>query len=341
MTVRLFCIICIFLVGCGRHHNAHRSPLRKATYNLPTLVVSNNNHTEYYARTSSAYKEYPIFTVFDKAFFIDHLLPTTGIQCTNTNVTIPHEVLNTLLENVVDAVIHNKKVFPECTIIRDANFNYHTGCGLLILKTNNYPLVIKLFRETAESFVNPYGKGLEPVTFFFMSGGSNRHIAGLTRIPNREYLLKITQESSVWRNMIHIPRKWYWAPKHIDWLKIKGYNIDGKKRIKTRIPSTYAVIADYVDAEEQHFLNIHAKKELLMNLCTFCTLHLDPHIKNFIITQKDPNTDPIITIVDTEDHQCMTGIRNPAPCANYLEWYTMLAGKFLKNILFNIKTDIT
>jgi hypothetical protein len=78
-----------------------------------------------------------------------------------------------------------------------------------------------------------------------------------------------------------------------------------------------------------------------MNLCTLCQLHLDPHIKNFIIKQNAPYAKPLITIVDTEDHQCMTGIGTQKTCSSYFEWYTMLAGKFLKSTLFKVKVHDT
>ena len=107
----------------------------------------------------------------------------------------------------------------------------------------------------------------------------------------------------------------------MDWLTITSYNIDGITYIQTKLSSISVVIADYVDTQEQHFLDEDITQNLLMNLCTFYELHLDHYIKNFIVTQDNPHEKPIITIVDTEDHQSMTGIRTPQPCANYFEWY--------------------
>ena len=170
MILYFFCAVCFLFLGCSRHHNAHRSPLRKPSCTLPTLVVSDRSGIPY-TRTSSTYQKYPIFTVFDYNFFIEHQLPTSPITYADSSGTVPYDILNTILERVVDAITHKKKSIPGCTVIRDRNFNYHTGCGLLILKINQHPFVIKLFRETAESFINPYGKGLTPITFFFMAGG--------------------------------------------------------------------------------------------------------------------------------------------------------------------------
>lgn len=327
----------LVLVGCGRHYTTHRSPLRKPSQQTPMIVVSDSTSPHSYARSCNHYKKDPIFTVFDYQFFIEHLTPATGVADIHGNHMIDQATLNNILHEILSALKAPNSPLPHCTIMHDRNFNYTTQCGLIILKLHDYPLVIKLFKETPESFVSPFSKGFEPTTFFLMSGGSNRHIAGLTRIPNRLRLLAQIEKSEQWKDRVIIPRKWYWTPQPIEWLRIDGYHLDAKTTLHTEIPATYAVIADYVAAEQTTSLDLKMQKNLIMDLCTLCSLHLDPHMKNFVISTKPDSEIPIIAIIDTEDHACMTGLTEPVTYTTHIEWYAVLTRKFLKDLLFNVK----
>lgn len=339
MCFFLMWILFFLITGCGHHFNSNRSPLRKTTHRLPTIIVSDPYAPHPYARTSSHYKEYPIFTVFDYSFFIKHLIPAAGIATLDGTAMVKKDEIDAIIQEIMAALLRKETPLPHCTIIRDANFNHQSNCGLLIFKLNKYPLIVKLFRETAESFVHPFSKGFEPTTFFFMSGGANRHIAGLSRIPNREYLIAMLTNNPIWHGHVRIPRKWYWVPQPPEWLSIDGYAFEAVEHVYTKIPAIYAVIADYIEPETQCFIDLEEQKKLIMDLSTHCLLHLDPHMKNFVITQETPSAAPLITILDTEDHQCMTGLTEPITCTNHLEWYALLTGKFIKNALFNVKTS--
>ncbi len=341
--MRLIILSCILIVlnGCGRHYTTHRSPLRRPSHQTPTLVVSDDCTRSSYARSSSHYKKHPIFTIFDYRFFLDHHVPAEGIPHPDGSCMVSKTTIDSLIYEIVTALKEGCPLEPYCTIIRDANFNYTTLCGLIMVKLNNYPLIVKLFRETPESFVSPFSKGFEPTTFFFMSGGSNRHIAGLTRIPNRYHLLSLIKADKKWLSIVRIPRKWYWSPQPIEWLYVDGYHLDAGSPLHTKIPALYAVIADYIDTPPETKLGIEAQKDIIMDLCCVCSLHLDPHMKNFIIGTQPESDIPTITIIDTEDHSVMTGITEPITYTNHLEWYAMLTKKFLKDLLFNIKQDYT
>lgn len=336
MRAAIFCFTVLVLAGCGHHYTTHRSPLRKPARHMPTLVVSNDTELHSYARTSAYYKKHPIFTVFDKQFFMDHHLPDTGITDTEGLSMLSRAEANQILNDIMQALADHKTLLPHGTVIRDTNFNYTTLCGVIMLKLHHYPLIVKIFRETPHSFVLPFSKGFEPATSFLMSGGSNRHIAGLTRIPNRELLLSLIALHPEWHEIVYIPRKWYWTPDPIEWLYIDGYHLDPKKsHLHTTIPATYAVIADYITVDGNvALIDFEAQKDLIMKLATICSLHLDPNMKNFIIHTK-PGSDALrIAIVDTEDHACMTGLTEPITYTTHMEWYLALTGKFLKNTLF-------
>lgn len=326
------------LTGCGRHYISTRSPLRSAA-RMPKIVVADSESPHTYGRTSSHYKENPIFTIFDETFFFANQVPASGITYNNADAIISREMLDQKINAIITAVMEGITSLPGCTILRDSNFNYNTQCGLLIIKLDHYPFVVKLFRETAESFVQPLTKGLEPASSFFMAGGSNRHITGLSRLPNREYLLSVIEADPHWREIVQIPRKWYWVPESIAWLTIDGYHFKSNTELHTKIPALYAVVADYMELPHESNIVPHKEQEkIIMDLCCTCNLHLDPHLKNFIVYQTDVSEQPTIAIVDTEDHQCMTGLNGAMTCANYIEWYLMLGTKFLCDAVFHIKT---
>lgn len=338
MLIVIFYCALFFLGGCGRHYTTHRSPLRKPTYQMPTIVVSGDKTPHSYARTSNHYKKEPIFTVFDEVFFNENQIPPTGIFTVDGKFMIDSNCIDAMLTDILNA-LKERRPLPHCAVMHDGNFNYSTCCGLLILKLHDYPLVIKLFRETPESFVLPFSKGFEPTTFFFMCGGSNRHIAGLTRIPNRYRMQAFIDSNPYWKEIVRMPRKWYWVPHDREWLRIDGYHIDGAIRLHTEVPATYVIVADYITPEVESKLTDAEKKQLIMDLSTICALHLDPHMKNFIFETQKKTGKPLITIIDTEDQSCMTGLREPMSYNTHIEWYALLTGKFLKNLLFNIKDD--
>lgn len=337
-SMQLFIILfLIVLPGCGKHYISSRSPLRKSI-TTPKIVVSESNSSQSYARTSIHYKEDPIFTIFDAPFFYKHQIPKDGITYPQGDGVISHDAINEAITRIVDAVMADGLPLPGCSILRDSNFNYATKCGLLIVKLEAYPLVIKLFRETAHSFVQPLSKGLEPTSSFFMAGGSNRHITGLSRIPNRSHLLSIIENHPYWQSIVEIPRKWYWSPPEIDWLIIDGYHFKTAEHLQTKIPALYAVVADYMEVPIAASVPPETQEEMIMDLCCTCALHLDPHLKNYIVYQPTPDDHPKIIIVDTEDHQCMTGLNGNMTCSNYIAWYILLGSKFLCDAVFHIKT---
>ena len=170
-----------------------------------------------------------------------------------------------------------------------------------------------------------------------MSGGINRHIAGLTRMKNLELIQEQIQQHERWKNLIITPRKWYWLPKKPRWIEIKGRNIGEKKQIITHIPSTYAIIADELDTKENHALSYQEKSELIMQLCMDLHLFVDPHADNFIIKYNPTYKDFTISIVDTEHFPSMVGLKEEPFFNNHLEWYLYLGAKFFQDAFLQTK----
>ena len=322
------------------HNNAARSHFRKHDKNAPKITIGWEKSKKRLTRVDWTFQEYPIFTPFLN-YFYKKILPTGTISAKND----PHTffactIFNKLIENLLREIKKHKKEYTDFYILKDANFNHRQRCGLLILKFKNYPFVLKLFIETPESFIDPHCKGFENQFFFYMSGGMNRHIAGLTRIRNLELVNEQIQNYDRWRDSIITPRKWYWLPKRPRWIEIKGYNIGEKKELSTVIPSVYAVIADALDTtEDAPLLSSQKKSELIMELCMDLHLFVDPHADNFAIKHNKETDAYIISIVDTEHFPSVVGLKEEPFFNNHLEYYIYLSAKYFQDAFLQTKHD--
>jgi hypothetical protein len=245
-----------------------------------------------------------------------------------------------LIEGLLKEVRRQKKQYTHFEILKDSNFNHKQRCGLLIVKFKDYPFVLKLFMETPQSFIDPYCKGFENQFFFYMSGGMNRHIAGLTRIRNLELVKKQIDNHPRWQGKIKTPRKWHWLPKNHRWMKINGHNIGEKKEISTLMPSVYAIIADVIDTtEDAPLLSAQKKSELVMDLCMDLHLFVDPHADNFVIKYQKEIDEYHISIVDTEHFPSIVGLQEEPFFTNHLEWYLYLGAKYFQDAFLQTKND--
>src|SRR5579863_4656689 len=222
-----------------------RSPFRKKDKDVPKITIGFENSKNSISRYDWVFTEYPIFNVFNEVardYFYKNILPKSFITYVNNPAELINcKIVNNLIEELLREVKKQKKTYTHFDILKDSNFNRKERCGLLILKFKKYPLVLKLFMETPKSFIDPYCKGFENQFFFYMSGGNNRHIAGLTRIKNLELVLEQINNNKRWKDVIITPRKWYWIPQRPRFIEIKGHNIGDKKQITTHIPSIYAI----------------------------------------------------------------------------------------------------
>lgn len=320
---------------------AGRSPFRKKDVNMPTIAIRWKNSRKAISHTNWAYKEYPIFTSFNKDHFYQHLLPTGTINDIQdpTQFYDCHE-LSALVEDLLRELRRSKREFTHFKVLKDKNFNYKQRCGLIILQFKNYPFVLKLFMETPTSFIDPYCKGFESQFFFYMSGGMNRHIAGLTRIKNLEIVNDEINNNPRWKNKITTPRKWYWLPKKQRWMQIEGYNIGGKKELSTLMPGIYAIIADTIDTNENApLLSSQQRSELVMELAMNLHLFIDPHSDNFVLKQNETADDYHISIVDTEHFPSIVGLKEEPFFNNHLEWFLYLGAKYFQDAFLQSKND--
>jgi hypothetical protein len=336
---KLISLICTLLSLCLPL--MARSPFRKKDKDMPKITIGWKHSKKVTPHTNWAYTEYPIFTTFNKDYFYQHLLPKNTVSdIHNPMQSYDCQHLTMLIEGLLKELKKQEKQFTHFRLLQDKNFNYKEPCGLLVLQFNDYPFVLKLFMETPKTFSDPYCKGFESQFFFYMSGGMNRHVAGLTRIKNLEIVNHQINTHARWKGKITTPRKWYWLPKHPRWMHIKGYNIGGKKEISTLMPGVYAIIADTIDTQEDApTLTAQQRSELIMELCMDLHLFVDPHSDNFVLKYQQATNDYHISIVDTEHFPSMVGLKEEPFFNNHLEWFIYLGTKYFQDAFLQTKND--
>lgn len=314
-----------------------RSIHRPDDASMPTLSVRWENSKTYTFKNMHLH-EYPFFQIFDKDYFDKHLLPKKSkiAYRNDTKKTVASDQLSGLIEKFLDEIGKKKKNYSDFIVLQKKDFNRRKGCGLIVVKFKEYPFVLKLFIETPESFINPQCKGLEPIYFFYMGGGVNRHLSGFTRIKNLEYVNKKLAADPYWSTHASTPHKWFWLPKKPQWFEITGHNIGSKEHNFSRIPSTYGIIADAIESEH-HFEYRNGKdRASALELCNYLGLYIDPNIGNFMIEKNSKK----IVIVDTEHFPTIVGIRNAEPINNYISWFGRLISKCGKDMLFSTKKEL-
>ena len=129
---------------------------------------------------------HPLFSKFDRDYFMSHLLPRGPIPYRiEEGKSVDGATLKKLAESVVKELLQKKTTFTHFTTIKKSNFNERLSSGLIILKYNDYPFVLKLFIKTPETFIKQR-EGVVPIFFYRMGGGINRHLSGFTRVKNLE-----------------------------------------------------------------------------------------------------------------------------------------------------------
>lgn len=333
-------ITCFIVILCSFSFSLEsgRSLFRKINSRQPVITMkSKKNPKKKFTRSDWYYYKDPLFTVFDENFFFSHLLPKNGITIYHDNTNAAHisfDELNIMLETLVSEVKKEKNEYTYFTLIKNKNFNRKKKCGLLIVKCKKYPLIIKLFIEHPSTLINPLCKGFENRIFHFMGHGSNRHLAGLTRISNLERLKEKIKKSD-WK--IILPRKWFWIPRDPKWIEISGENIEKNTILTTTIPGIYAIIADELKENKTYAISSTQRHEIVMKFCNDMQVTIDPHIDNFMVEKKDGVLS--IAIVDTEHFQTLVGMQEDIRFQNYTEWYVTLSGKAIKDFFFTSKAD--
>lgn len=323
------CLICNPLAG----RSVHR-PKESWIPSISTHWLDGGKRR--YTLTNAHLEAYPLFELFDNDYFYAHFLPNSTITYrSNTTASTTGEQLNKLIEHLLTEIAQHKKVYTHFSMLQKRDFNRRRACGSLIVKFKDYPFVLKLFMETPKSFVNQHCKGFVPMCFFYMGSGVNRHMTGFTRLKNLDQLNERIKQDSYWSQHIDTPRKWFWLPKKDRWIEIVGTNIGNKKKLVTKIPATYAVIADAINIERTLSFWSSEDKKLELELCNFFELAIDPHITNFIVEKETGK----LVIIDTEHFPTIVGLRKSRPFYSYVGWLLHLSGKFFCDTMLRTKHD--
>lgn len=316
--------VCIVLASSFVHA---RSPFRKPERELPEISTRWTGGTQTYTLKDSHLEEYPLFA-FHERDLAGYLLPEGKITYRNDSTqSVQGAELSALIEHIVSEVREGKKKFTHFTLLQKKNFSRKQCCGLIVLKCKHHPFVLKLFIETPQTFAGPYGKGIEPICFFYMGGGANRHLTGLTRIKNATLVNSHISKLPHWNTIVETPRKWFWLPKNNRMIEITGKNICNKKEMHTRLPAVYGVVADAIETKKEIPIPIQQKKKMVMSLCNDLEMKIDPHYNNFIFLEDGTKTGFKIVIVDTEHFPTIVGLKKKKRFRNHNSWYQYLAAK--------------
>lgn len=314
-----------------------RSIYRPTDPYMPEIITRWVGQNQHYSMRRYHLEEYSLLNLFDLTFFNQYLLPenTSLTYRNNPQKSVMSQILIEKINNLLNEIKRGNHKFSDFTILQSKDYNFKKMSGLLIVKFNDYPFVVKIFIETPDSFICPFDKGIEPIFCFFMSGGINRHLLGFTRIKNREILINRVKNSS-WASLVDIPRKWHWIPKNSRWIELTGLNLGGLGKKQTIcFPGTYCVIADAIEAERTPSLFNAQDKKMALDLCNFLDIWVDPHMQNFLIEKKSKK----FVIVDTEHFPSFTGLREKINFDSYSNWYLYLAGKCWRNTFMQTKKE--
>lgn len=314
-----------------------RSKHRTGYDNLPQITVSwSDSAKASFTLRDSHLEQYPLFELFDEPYFKAHLLPLTPISDRyDAQKTIDGALLNEHIECLLKEIKARKRKYTHFKVLTGKNFNRRKGVGMVILKYNHGSIIIKLSTETPRSFNSPFGKGLDNIWFFPMGGGINRHLAGLTRVKNRENVKQKLMAEPQWSSRIDVPRKWYWLPSQPRYLHLVGTNIGNKATQTIDIPATYAIVTDAIAVERELELNNEEDTALALNVCNFLEHAIDAHINNFVV---EKNTGKIV-IIDTEHFPSVIGIKEKVHVDSYVDWYGYLIRKCSNDWLFRTKKE--
>ncbi len=323
-----------------------RHPFRLPNPDFPVITVAWNTNSKTYSLRTPYVRLHPLFT-FKTEDFNEYVLPEKISYLNNPEKFMYHEHLSDLIEQASHEIKQRKKSIKKnkqlkhFKVLQHKNFNYKKSCGLIVLKFNDYPLVVKLFLEQPSTFLDFRATGIEPTFFFYMGGGANRHLSGFTRIKNREAIIDKVKQLDRWRNYVTFPRKWFWFPRKQKNMILRAHNLAGHDTIQTKIPGVYAVIADEIDMKRDVAEIPHkTKSKMIMQLCNDLDMFIDPHEKNYVFSKDTHSGRFKISIVDTEHFPTMVGILKEKNFRNHSHWYIYLAGKCLHDMYLQTKRDL-
>lgn len=310
-----------------------RSIHRPQSLPIPTISAYwENSPAEKHTLRSASIDPHNIFELYDKEYLIKHWFNIE--QETTKKQTLTNDLIEAI-EKIKNST-HPLTSFDHFVILKDCDFDHKRHAGNIVLKHKILPYVAKIFIETPTSFVHPFSKGIEPCCFFFMGYGTTRYLCGLTRIKNREAIVKIIEGDDSLRNIFFIPRKWYWEPPHNNHFCVDGKSFPDNKVYHVTYPHVYVIICDLVNIDRPFSYFSRIDRSYINNITKVLKNNrIDPNAPNFVY---EKNTSKI-ALIDTEHFATMMGLEKTIPFKQYRQWYTQLALGFVRNCIFQTKKD--
>lgn len=319
MNTKYITLVLILLIN--NNILSERSIHRTQDPEIGSISVHYENDPETFHLKSSYLRELPLFKSYNHEYFLSKKLPDNVSFRYEPEKSVKRDELEAIIKNLLEEIKQNKKTFTDFKTLKRRDFNKFTHCGLLVLKFNKYPFILKLFIENPKSFVKPLGKSFQ-VRGVFILGGTFRHVTGYTRIRNLDLIKEKMNTIPNIPHKINFPRKFFWLPEKIDWIVVKGKNLGDKQDQETRLPSMYAVICDEIKSDEKKTI----KRGVYLNFCSNLEFILDPNPSNY----KQENGD--ITLIDTEHFSTLIGLNKKLKHYDkYTKLMPKIAGKYLKD----------
>ncbi|HBY06215.1 MAG: hypothetical protein UV38_C0002G0027 [candidate division TM6 bacterium GW2011_GWE2_42_60] len=332
------CRIFLFLLLLSAEQALLTRSVHRPHARTPSIEVfwSNDLTSQHFFLTNQSLKEWSIFGRRNSESLAEHQLPEKISYRHAPEKTVDQAVLCAQIDELISEILKNREKkahFAHFKILKDSDFNYIRGSGVLIAKFTDYPFVIKLFRETPETFTAPFTKGFVPSTFFVMGGGINRFLAGFTRIKNLDAINQKIAASPRWAGKVSTPRKWYWEPANVRSFTVIGHHIGAQETQSITYPSVYCIICDEMHGTRELSLHSQEDRTLALELSNFIGNRIDPHICNFMIEKETGN----IAFVDTEHFASIVGLDEPLEFKSYTDYFLSLAQKCLQDAFFTTK----
>lgn len=329
------CIIFLFFILLSVEQSILTRSIHRTVEKMPSIEAfwSDEPLGKHFSLSKPWLEEWAIFGRYDPLSLEQHKLPKTISYRHDPQKEVSRDILCTQIEALIKEILENKEKkshFTHFKVLKDSDFNYVHGSGVLIAKFIDYPFVIKLFRETPETFTSPYSKGFVPSTFSIMGNGINRFLAGFTRPKNLDAINKKIAESPRWAGKVSTPRKWYWTPTNVRNFTVIGHNLGTQETKSITYPSIYCIICDEMHSIRELSLKNPEDRALALELSNFIGNRIDPHICNFMIEKETGN----IAFVDTEHFASIVGLDEPLTFKNYTHYFMSLAEKCLSDAFF-------
>lgn len=263
-----------------------------------------------------------LFQIFDKEHFQKNLLPEGDVLYRNNpQQSVASHVLNQEIEQAVEELRSGQKKPTNFTVLKEKEFCRQDFAGLIVLKSNNYPFVVKLFAENPQSFLQPEKKGFQHGCMSKMTGGLNRYLAGFARIKNMEFAKQLITRTEL-PMQLDFPRKWFWLPKDNRWFEVKGKHINGKE-LTMVLPEVYAVIADTISYDKKLSQMRKSYGHTIFKICKQLKFQIDPNMKNFKL-ERDTGK---LVLIDTEPFLTVLGMQPGFYADNYFSMHIQMGMK--------------